>query len=92
MQSARVSVAEIAKQIHAPLAVLEEFPIHLACVKAGHRAAVQSQGPRSKYEVGSLERTVAERRLVSQRLIAQNAYLCAESAVEASRKIPYPRR
>jgi len=69
-QLIHIAVAQIANQIDPPFAVREEFRVDLACVKARHGTAIQYQSPRGKDEVGRLQRTVTERGLVDQRLIA----------------------
>lgn len=56
----RVAVAQIANEVHAPLAVGEELRVHLLGVEAGHRAAIETERARRKHEVSALQRAVAE--------------------------------
>src|SRR5208282_4007123 len=60
VQLAAVAIAEIAEEVHLPFAVGEKSGVHLGGIKAGHRAAIQSQGARREDEIGTLQRAVAE--------------------------------
>src|SRR5208282_6235131 len=60
VQLAAVAIAEIAEEVHLPFAAGEKFGVHLGGIKAGHRAAIQSQGACRKDEIGTLQRAVAE--------------------------------
>src|ERR1700682_2326607 len=64
-----VSIAQITKKVDLPLSVWEKFRIEFACIESRHRSAIQPEGARGQYEVGGLQRTVAEGGLVNEGLV-----------------------
>src|SRR5918995_7204966 len=62
----RVTIPDGADEVGLDPAAREELPIHRLVVEAGHRAAVEPNGPRGDDEIGPLQAAVAEGRHLSE--------------------------
>ena len=60
IQRRGVAMTQSAKEIGFDLGAGEKLPVHTGAVKAAHGTAIQSQCARRHYEIGALDRTVAE--------------------------------
>src|SRR6201984_2310519 len=59
-QSRRIAIADLPDKVRFDLATGEEFLIDSLIVEAGHRSAVEPDGPRRHDKVGTLQAAVAE--------------------------------
>ncbi len=70
MQLCGFAITEIAEEVGADRGAGEECRIDLGVVEPRHRPAVETERAGGKDEVGALQRTVAERGRLDQRLVA----------------------
>src|SRR3982751_1938579 len=64
----RIADADRADEVRLNVPLREKFLVHLLVVEAGHRSDVEPERPHRHHKIGALQRAVAERSGLDQRM------------------------